>query len=356
MARRWFQVTAAGRLGLAVVAAVGLFAPSVPSVVAQDRPSGGAGIGGSGTGGRPAARTFNTPWGEPDLQGIWNNNSMTPLERPGSQGANRFLSDEESESRDEEALARANRDRRDGVGSDVDVSRAYNDFWWEYGKSDGRPSLITDPPDGRIPALTAAAKARLDGQNAARNRPAETWLDRSTYERCITRGIPVMPGAYNNNFQIVQSPGVVTITIEMIHESRIIPLDGRPHLSGGVRQWLGDSRGHWEGSTLVIETTNFSDKTSFRGSSDAMRLVERLTRVDEHTIKYDFTVEDPGTWARPWTASIQWSTPSLGIRGAKFDAMYEYACHEGNYGLYGILAGARAQERGGGGAARKGSR
>lgn len=348
MMKGWLDAaTTTVRVAAMAAAAVGLMAASGAAQPAERSASGAAR--------RSAAKGFTTPWGEPDLQGIWNNNSMTPLERPGGESGKRFLTDEESESRDDEALARANRDRRDGAGTDVDVARAYNDFWWEYGKSDGRAALITDPADGRIPALTAAAKARLDEQNAARNRPAESWFDRSTYERCITRGIPVMPGAYNNNFQIVQAPGVVAITIEMIHETRIVPIDGRAHLTSGVRQWLGDSRGHWEGGTLVIETTNFSDKTSFRGSSEGLRLTERLTRVDANTVSYEFTVEDPATWARPWSAVIPWSTPSRGIRGAKLDTMYEYACHEGNYGLFGILAGARAQERAAP-AATKGSR
>jgi hypothetical protein len=200
-----------------------------------------------------------------------------------------------------------------------------------------------------LPPYTAEGKKRLDALQAARkSQPADSWLDRSTYDRCLTRGMPgaMMPGFYNHNYQIFQAPGYVAIVVEMIHDARIIPIDGRPHLSSGIRQWLGDSRGHFEGNTLVVETTNFTDKIFERSGAvtsfgDKMRLVERFTRAGADQIDYQFTVEEPGSFTKPWTVSA----PMTKIQGP----IFEYACHEGNYAMGGILGGARAEEKAAGG-------
>jgi len=190
-----------------------------------------------------------------------------------------------------------------------------------------------------LPALTPDAQTRQTGRaEYAKAHPADSWEDLSLFTRCLTRGLPsaMMPGFYNHNYHILQTPEYVAILVEMIHETRIIPLDGRPHVAPRVRQWLGDSRGRWEGHTLVVETTNFSDKMSFRGSGPEMRLVERFTRVDADTIDYQFTVTDPATFTQPFTVSIPMTTLD--------NPIYEYACHEGNYGIVNILAGHRAEE------------
>jgi hypothetical protein len=204
--------------------------------------------------------------------------------------------------------------------------------------------LIIDPPDGQLPPLTVQGqKARAASAESHRAHPADSWEDRNNAERCLTRGAPKLPGGYNNNFLILQAPGYVTILQEMIHEVRIIPLDGRPHLDQNIRQWMGDSRGHWEGDTLVVDTTNFNGKIADNsynccpGAGANMHVVERFRRVDAHTIDFQYTVDDPTTWTRPWTASVP-MTKSQG-------PIYEYACHEGNYGMFGILAGARTQEK-----------
>jgi len=216
--------------------------------------------------------------------------------------------------------------------------------WLDYGKKmvgSNRSSLIVDPPDGRIPPLTPAAQAKAAARRAeARNRGAADDPElRTTWERCITRGLPegVLPAGYNNNIQIFQSPGYVVIVMEMIHDARIIPLDGRPHLPNGSGQWMGDSRGHWEGDTLVIETTNLNGKNPFRGASENLRVTERLSRVDADTLSYRFTVTDPSTWTTPWTAEAP-MTKSVG-------PIFEHACHEGNYGVTNTLAGARLEDK-----------
>jgi hypothetical protein len=206
-----------------------------------------------------------------------------------------------------------------------------------------RTSMIVDPPDGRIPPLTAEGQKRTAARAEARKRmgaATDAVQNQPLSVRCIIMdraGPPMLAGAYNNNYQIVQVPGYVMILVEMIHDVRIIPLDGRPHLPQNVRQWMGSYVGRWEGETLVVETTNFTDKTAFRGSSENMRLTERFTRVDEDTIRYQFTVEDPSTWTRPWSAETSWKK-TIG-------PLFEHACHEGNYGLHNILAGARADEK-----------
>jgi hypothetical protein len=204
-----------------------------------------------------------------------------------------------------------------------------------------RTSLIVDPPDGRIPALTQAGQERMDARaRYRREHPADGPEDRGLTERCLlwpTAGPPMLSSAYNNNYRIVQGPGYVAILVEMVHDVRIIPVDGRPHLPQNLRQWMGDSVGHWEGNTLVVETTNFSDQTSFRGSSPNMKLTERFTRVDGDTLMYEFTVEDPDAFTKPWSAQV----PMQKFEGP----LFEYACHEGNYGMTNLLAGARAEEK-----------
>jgi len=215
--------------------------------------------------------------------------------------------------------------------------------------ADGRTSLIFDPPNGRKPPVTPEAQKRQGGRNEAYRTDGPYYgpEDLDLYTRCIIRApLPRIPSGYDNNYEIVQTPGFVAIVQEMIHETRIIPLDGAPHLDPSVRQWLGDSRGHWEGKTLVVETTNFNDRASFEGASKNMRLVERWTRVADDRIDYRFTVTDPETWTRPWSAAIAWTEGGL---------PYEYACHEDNYGLYGILSGARADEQKSAAASKKGT-
>ncbi len=234
-------------------------------------------------------------------------------------------------------------DRRDG-GAHADVERAYNDFWWDRGTKvvrTLRTSLVIDPPSGRIPPLTAAATEKQAARQAAnRGHEFDGPENRPLFERCLMlqgAGAPTTPTAYNNNTQIVQTPGFVVIHNEMGHEARIIPLDGRPRLPQTIRQWKGDSRGQWEGETLVVVTTSFSEKNSFRGSGPNMRLTERFRRLDSDTLLYQFTVDDPETFTQPWTVEIPLTrTPG---------PIFEYACHEGNYGMRGVLSGARAEEK-----------
>jgi hypothetical protein len=288
--------------------------------------------------------TPRAPDGKPDLQGVWTNVTLTPLERPAELKDKAFFaSAAEADQYAKDLIQRTNADRRDG-GADADVGRAYNQFWYDRGTKvipALRTSLITDPPDGKIPALTPAAQARVTAQaDARRLHPADGPESRSLTERCIiwpTVGPPMLPGPYNNNYQIVQGPGYVMIVIEMIHDVRIIPTDGRPHLPSNIRQWAGDSRGHWEGNTLVVDTTNFSNKTSFRGSDENLHLVERFTRAGPDTILYEFTVDDPSAFTKLWSAQI----PMAKMEGP----LVEYACHEGNYAMAGILGGARAEEK-----------
>ncbi len=282
-----------------------------------------------------------TPDGQPDIQGVWSTATTTPLERPAEFSGKATLTPAEAAEFQKKAIYDVNGDRRDGGGA-ADVGRAYNEFWRERGSvvPDLRTSLISDPPDGKIPPLTPEARKRqADRATAARGHEFDGPENRSLQERCLlstNAGPPMTPANYSANYQIVQGPGWVVLVNEMIHDARTIPLDGRPHVDPSIRQWMGDARGHWEGNTLVVETTNFTDKTAFRGSSEEMRLVERFTRTGPETLLYEFTVDDPATFGKPWTAKI----PTTRVEGA----MYEYACHEGNYGMEGILTGARAQE------------
>jgi hypothetical protein len=290
--------------------------------------------------------------GQIDLEGVWDFSTITPLERPSGLGNKQTFTDEEAAAFEREENLRQNRDLIDpkkGGGQYLPGSVVpYNEFWYERGNKivgSKRTSLVIDPPDGRIPALTPAAKQRLDAQaEIAREEQlglvrADSAQARLLADRCIlgfNAGPPMTPGAYNNHVQISQGPGYVVLTTEMVHDARMIPLDGRPHLPPHFRQYRGDSRGRWEGRTLVIDTTNFLRETAFRGSSAALHLVERLTRVDADTLTYEFTVEDPATWTRPWTASVPMQRLD--------EPVYEYACHEGNYAMRNILAGARASE------------
>lgn len=283
-----------------------------------------------------------TPDGHPDLQGIWSNAVITPLQRPLELAGKAFLSEEEAEEYEQARVAANNMDDRN-VDSDTDVRRAYNHFWWDRGTNivvTRRTSLIVDPADGRIPPLTAAAQRRAEERaEYGRLHPADGPEDRPLMERCIhlnSAGPPMLPSAYNNNYHLVQTSDYILIINEMIHDARIIPLDGRPQLPANIRQLLGSSRGHWEGDTLVVETTNFTNKTNFRGASENMHLTERFTRVDDDILMYEFTVNDPEAFELPWTVQI----PSVRADGL----MYEYACHEGNEGLRGVLAGARNEE------------
>ncbi|MGE3509483.1 MAG: hypothetical protein AB7N65_11425 [Vicinamibacterales bacterium] len=278
-----------------------------------------------------------TPWGDPDLQGQWNNQSSTPLERPteGPLAGRETITEEEAEE-----LYQAERQSFDEAPKAGDPG-TYNAFWRDDGKALTRTSLIVDPPDGRIPPYTAAAAARLTAARAERAKRgrADSYTDLPAWTRCISRGWNGIGSWYSSNYQIFQSPGYVVIYQELIHEPRIIPVDGRPHLPARARQWLGDSRGRWEGNTLVVETTNFDPKASFRGSGPAMTLIERYTPTDANTIDYQFTINDPETFTRPWTVSLPMRRQTDGI------TIYEYACHEGNHAMEGILGGARAEER-----------
>jgi len=282
--------------------------------------------------------------GQPDLQGFWTNTTYVPLERP-KNVTKEFYTKEEVAENIKRAATTENEQTEPGTVADVH----YDFTQFGLDRSQGplalnmRTSLIVDPPDGRIPPMTAEglkrtaeraeARKRAGGQlDAAQNQPLSV--------RCIIMdriGPPMLAGAYNNNYQIVQMPGYVMILVEMIHDVRIIPLDGRPQLPANVRQWTGSYRGRWEGDTLVVESTNFNGKNPFQGSSENLHLIERFTRVDEDTIRYQFTVDDPSTWTKPWSAEVPWAK-TIG-------PLFEHACHEGNYGLPNILAGARAEEK-----------
>jgi hypothetical protein len=265
------------------------------------------------------------------------------MERPANLAGKEFFTAAEAAAYEKDVVQRNNRDRRDG-SAEQDVSRAYNDFWWDSGTKvvkTRRTSLVIDPANGRIPSILPKARERQQEQQAAnRGREFDGPENRPLPERCLVlqgSGPPITPTAYNNNVQIVQGDGYVALLIEMGHEVRLIPTDGRPHLPQHVRLWKGDSRGRWEGDTLVVETTNFSDKNPIRGGTANTKLIERFRRLDAETLIYQFTIEDSETWERPWTTEIP-VTKSEG-------QLYEYACHEGNYGMAGALAGARSEEK-----------
>jgi hypothetical protein len=285
--------------------------------------------------------------GQPDLQGVWSFQNLTPLERPAEYAGKAELTDDELKAFEKVVIARNNKDTREGAGTDADVGRAYNDFWWDFGtKASHRTSLITDPPDGKRPALTPETQRKATIAADHMRRPAEGPEDRSLAERCIVgfnAGPPMLPSAYNNNIQIVQARDHVVIQTEMVHDARIVLMDGRPHLNPTIKRRSGDSRGRWEGDTLVVETTNFSDTTDttiigpLRGPSDQMHLIERFKRVGARELEYSFTIDDPKTYVRTWSATVPMRLLD--------EHIYEYACHEGNHGLEGILRGARVEER-----------
>lgn len=283
------------------------------------------------------------PDGHPDLQGIWNFSSLTPLERPAQFADKPVLTDAEAAEFERQTLERINADRRRDT-AEADVAQAYNNAWYDRGTKvvgTKRSSLIVDPSDGRIPPLTASGQAAAAARTEARRGrgPADGPEDRSLAERCLlfNAGPPLLPGPYNNNLQIIQTRDYVVIANEMIHDVRVVPLDGRPHLPAAIRRWQGDPRGHWDGDMLVVETTNFSDRTSFRGSDTQLRLVERFRRIDAKTLDYQFTVDNPSVFSRPWSVSLPMT--------ASDGRIYEYACHEANYAMTGILRGARTQEK-----------
>ena len=276
-----------------------------------------------------------TPDGRPDLQGLWDFAQLTPFERPTDLAGKVTLTEDEAEEFAQRRIETTHKDRRDG-GAAADVERAYNDFWWDFGtRVSKQSSLVVDPPDGRIPALTAEAQKRVTERKVLYDNPEE----RPLAERCIlgfNSGPPMMPSAYNNNVQIVQTRDHVVIVNEMIHSARIVDLSGRPHPAKEMRFLTGDSIGRWEGDTLVVDTTNFSKERAYRGASSNMHLVERFTRVDRNTLRYEFTVDNPETWTKPWSASIPMALST--------ELMFEYACHEANYALEGVLKGARYQD------------
>jgi hypothetical protein len=287
-----------------------------------------------------------TPDGQPDLQGTWTNATITPFERPASLRDKAFVTDAEAAKLEEQAAIRRD---EDGPPRSGDVG-SYNQIWFDSGErvvATRRTSLVIDPADGRVPLRPEAEKAR----DYASAHQGDSYEFMSVWDRCITRGVPggMFPAGYNNAYQIVQTPGYVTIHYEMIHEARIIPLDGRPHLPSTMRSWNGDPRGHWDGNTLVVETTNFNSKGWIATSAatgrikgipqtESLRLVERFTPIDADTIEYVAVIEDPAMYARTWTVSMPLE------RNPNY-RLYEYACHEGNRAVEGVLRGARAEER-----------
>jgi hypothetical protein len=338
----------------------------------------------------PTAKPYTaprTPWGDPDLQGLWPGNVSAPLQRPESFGERATLTDAEFAQREAQARAQAEADQQQyvttgrppspgstagqagGRGGPASAGQAGGrggrggggvgppDHWLERGAPIRQTSLIVDPPNGRLPALTPGAEQRRKAARGGRGLPgewrgtADSYDDLNIYYRCITRGLlgSVIPVIYGNGNEIVQAPGYVVFRNEMIHESRVIPIDGRPHGPSTIRLYMGDSRGHWEGDTLVVETTNFTDKTAIGSNgagypgdpgyhSLALRIVERFTRTADNVITYDATVDDPQTWVKPWTLRIP-------LMRSNDPQLFEYACHEGNYGLPAILRGAREQEK-----------
>jgi hypothetical protein len=305
--------------------------PSTPATKAAAKPAPPSGPKSS------AWKAPRTSWGDPDLQGIWSYATITPLERPDRQSSREFLNPEEVEALNADAAARPDR-RSSDPRADIEQANA---FWWDRGGSTGRTSLIVDPPEGKLPPLTPEGQRRRAAAMAQRRgHEFDSSEDRPLRERCITyHGVPPLPSGYNNHYQIVQAPGVVAIFDENIHDVRIVPLDGRPHLPRGIGQWNGDSRGHWKGDTLVVEITNYSPKTTlgYPISGDTLKTLQRFTRVGPGRIDHRYTIDDPGTYTRPWTVEL----PLTRIDGP----LFEFACHEGNHSLPNILSGARAQEK-----------
>ena len=281
---------------------------------------------------------LRTPWGHPDLRGIWDFQSVVPLERPAEFAGKDQLPDEQAAELHRQALERLNADRRDG-GAEADLARAYNEIWYSRRPIlNKRTALVIDPPDGRVPPLTPEGQRLAARQlNRRGDRGTVAWTDElDTYTRCISRVMPRLPQNYNSGTQIFQAPDYVVLHYEQF-DRRVIPLDGRPHVGARIRQWNGDSRGHWEGQTLVVDTTNFTNKQEFRGvPQGSMHLIERFTRVDAKTINYEATIDDPTMWTRRWTVLLPWQKDDT-------YQMFEYACHEGNLGMEGILTSGRVE-------------
>ena len=309
-----------------------------------------------------AQEHHQTAWGDPDLQGTYTNKTITPLERPDELAEKEFLTGEEVASQEQARLDRNDRllhaaAERTVAGGNIG---AYNNFWMDNGtRPTGRTSLISDPPDGKIPRLTpdGARRNAVHKESYPVEGPFDSWEDLDLNDRCMvwSAGPPMLPTAYNNNFIIMQAPGYVAIYVEMIHDTRIIPLDPRAHLPSDVRQWLGDARGHWEGETLVVETRNIRRTTASAGTvggdpillrmangrtDDTITVTERFTRVDEETIHYEFTIDDPTQWTQTFSGEFPFVALPEG------ELLYEYACHEGNYSMPNILAGEREKENG----------
>ena len=288
-----------------------------------------------------AAATFTTPWGEPDLQGIWSYATFTPLQRPADLADREFLTEDEVAELNRADAGRATSERRGELSAERDLALAYNQVWWDRGESTGRTSLIVDPPDGRLPPLTPAAERRqAELQEYRRAHAFDSWEDRPLQERCMTyQRVPPVPSGYSNAYHIFQAPGQVVILNEMIHDVRVVYLDGRAPIDGRIRQWNGDGRGRWEGDTLVVETTHYRDDTTWRGfpGTRDLRAVERFTRVDDDTIHYRYTIHDEATYTRPFTVELPLESPPGYV-------IYEYACHEGNYSIANALAGERTLE------------
>jgi hypothetical protein len=299
-------------------------------------------------------KSLRTPDSQPDLQGVWTNATLTPLQRPAELGDKQFFTEQEVAAYERQRIQQTNADLIEGERGATDLARrAYNNFWTERGThivKSRRTSMIVDPPDGKVPAYTPEAQKRYDAFRAKQaQHPSDGPEDRLLTERCLlfgAEGPPMLPEPYNSNYRILQGPGYVALLVEMNHTVRLIPLDGnRPRLPPGAAQWTGDSRGHWEGDTLVVETTGFkfNDQSRFgvgylNGMSDEnLHVVERFTRTAPDTILYRATVDDPTVYTRPWTVEIS-MIPREG-------PLLEYACNEGNYGRFGILSGARAEEK-----------
>jgi len=338
---------------MAVVAAA--FVASV-SLAGQDRPAA------TREGAKTKAWTVpRTPDGHPDLQGFWSNATFTPLERPAGVTKEFYSQEEAAELEKREAARLGGQNEAPATpgewlaagpgavprpGTAADVHYDFSQFGLDKSQTairrTLRTSLVVDPPDGKIPPLSAEGQKRATARAKAREALGGRWDSAQANElddRCIIMGAgpPMLPQAYNSNYQIVQGPDHVMVLVEMLHDARIIPLDRRAPLSKNIKQWMGSSRGRWEGDTLVVETTNFTDKTGFRGSGENLRVVERFTRVAEDTIIYRFTVDDPTTWVKPWTAEL--------AMAKTVGPLFEFACHEGNYGLLNSLRGARAEEK-----------
>ena len=333
----------------ATIITVSIFLATSPAATAQ------ASSPAPGPTGKPTAASRwvqpRTPDGQPDLAGVWTNATLTPFERPAALGSKQFFTEEEAAAYVKQRIDGTDAPRPAEAAPAEINGRAYSRVWQDRGTTlvaTLRTSQVIDPPNGKVPPMTPEAQAKFEASHAYFKRhPADGPEDRSLWERCILfggEGPPMLNEPINNNYQIVQTPGYVTILVEMNHQARIIPLDGRPHPPQDARFWSGDPRGHWEGNTLVVESTNFRSNGKNRfgitydgTTDDNLRVIERFTRTDPTTMMYQATIVDPTVYTQPWTVELSMRKRST--------ILYEYACHEGNYGLSGILAGARAGEK-----------